>query len=83
MKKKIKEENQKDYFRILEKKYKLIIKNDIKSIKGKKELEKFVKIIAEFVSKVFLFYKDNRFLDNGINELDDKIKSLIYLELIS
>jgi len=81
--KKIKEENQKDYFRILEDKYKLIIKNEIKLIKGEKELEKPIKIIAEFVSKVFLFYKDNRFLDSEINALDDKIKSLIYIELIS
>ena len=51
--KRIKEENQKDYFRILEDKYKYIIKNDIKSIKGEKELEKSIKIIAEFVSKIF------------------------------
>ena len=81
--KRIKEENQKDYFRILEDKYKYIIKNDIKSIKEEKELEKSIKIIAEFVSKIFSFYKDNRFLDVEINSLDDKIKSLIYIELIT
>jgi hypothetical protein len=59
--KKIKEETQKDYFMILKDKYKLIVKNDIKSIKDNKELEKDIKIIVEFVSKVFLFYKYNRF----------------------
>ena len=80
---KIKEEKQKDYFWILENKYKLIVKNDIKSIKDDKELTKAIKIIAEFVSKVFLFYKDNSFLDTEINALDDKIKSLIYIELIT
>ena len=80
---KIKEEKQKDYFWILENKYKLIVKNDIKSIKDDKELTKAIKIIAEFVSKVFLFYKNNSFLDNEINALDDKIKSLIYIELIT
>ena len=37
---KTKEENQKDFFRILEDKYKLVIKNDIKSIKDNKELKK-------------------------------------------
>jgi len=35
---KIKEEKQNDYFRILEDKYKLLVKNDIKSIKDDKEL---------------------------------------------
>jgi len=81
--KEIKEEKQKDYFRILEDKYKLIIKKDIISMKGEKELEKLIKIIAEFVSKLFLFYNDNRFLDEEISSMDDKIKSLIYIELIT
>ena len=58
---KIKEEKQKDYFRILEDKYKLIVKNDIKSIEDDKQLTKAIKIIAEFVNKVFLFEKNNRF----------------------
>jgi hypothetical protein len=79
---KIKEEKQKDYFSILEDKYKLLVKNDIKSIKDDKELTKAIKIIVEFVSQVFLFKKDNRFLDKEINSLDDKIKSFIYIELI-
>ena len=79
---KIEVNKQKDYFRILEDKYKLIVKNEIKTIKDNKELNKAIQIIAEFVSKVFLFYKDNRFLEKEISALDDKIKSLIYLELI-
>ena len=29
-----------------------------------------------------MFYEDNRFLEKEINALDDKIKSLIYIELI-
>ena len=51
---KIKKENQKDYFRILEDKYKKVVKDDIKSIKDNKELEKDIKIIVEFVSKILL-----------------------------
>ena len=45
--------------------------------------KKNIKIIAGFVSKVILFYNDNRFLKKEINALDDKIKSLIYIELIT
>ena len=80
---KIKEEKQKDYFRILKEKYKLVVKVDIKSIKSDKELEKAIKIIAEFASKVFLFDKNTGFLKEEIKQLDDKIKSPIYIELIT
>ena len=80
---KIKEEKQKDYFRILKDKYKLVVKVDIKSIKGDNELEKEIKIIAEFVSKVFLFDKNTGFLKEEIKQLGDKIKSSIYIELIT
>ena len=78
----IKEEKQKDYFRILENKYKLI-KNDIKSLNDDNELKKSIKIIAEFVSKLFLFENNNRFLKDEISTLDEKIKSLVYIELIT
>ena len=54
---KIKEEKQKDYFRILEEKYKLVVKNEIKLINDNKKLENAIKIIAEFVSKVFCLIK--------------------------
>ena len=77
---KIKEEKQKDYFRILEEKYKLAVKNEIKLINDNKKLENAIKII---VSKVFLFNKDNRFLEKHIKPLDNKMKSLIYIELIT
>ena len=80
---KIKKEKQKDYYRILEEKYKLVVKNKIKSINDDKELENAIKIIAEFVSKVFLFNQNNKFLEKHINTLDNKIKSLIYIELIT
>jgi hypothetical protein len=53
----IKTEKQKDYFRILKEKYKINIKNDIKFIKGETELNVTVKILAEFISKIFLFEK--------------------------
>ena len=55
----IKTEKQKDYFRILKEKYKINIKNDIKFIKGETELNVRVKILAEFISKIFLFEKIN------------------------
>ena len=64
----------------------MIVKNDIKSIKNEKELENAIKIIAEFVAKVFEFYNDNNFLDKEIaknNFMDEKTKSLIFIELIT
>ena len=80
----LKEENVNDYFRILEDKYTYYIKNSIKSIKDEAKLSESIKIIAEFISKIFLFEKKtNRFLDNEISKLDENIKSLIYIELIS
>lgn len=78
----IKEDNRGDYFRILEDKYNFVIKNSIKSIKDE-ELNMAIKIIAEFVSKIFVFEKNNRFLNEQINILEENIKSLIYIELIS
>ena len=79
----INEEKQKYYFKILKEKYKIVIKNDIKLIKGEAELSNAIKIIAELVSKFFLFEKNNSFLDDEISILDDKIKSLVYIELIT
>ena len=77
------EEKQRDYFRILKEKYKNIIENDIKSIKGEAEMNNAIKIIAEFVSKLFLYEKNNSFINDKIKKIDDKIKSLIYIELIT
>ena len=46
-------------------------------------MNKAIKIIAEFVSKLFLYEKNNSFINDNINKLDDKIKLLIYIELIT
>ena len=80
---KIEEDKQKEYFRILEEKYKFVIKDNIKLIKSEIELNKGIKIIAEFISKIFLFENKNRFLDEEISLLENNIKSRIYLELIA
>ena len=79
----IEENSQGDYFRILEDKYNFIIKGSIKSIKDEEKLNKAIRIISEFVSKIFLFEKNNRFLNEQISLLEENIKSLIYIELIS
>ena len=79
----LKKEIQKNYIEILKDKYELIAEKDIKLIKEKDELYKVSKIIAEFVSKIFLFEKNNNFLDDKIEKLDDKIKNLIYSTLIN
>ena len=78
----LKKEIQKNYIEILKEKYKLIVM-DIKLIKEKDELYEVSKIIARFVSKVFLFEKNNNFLDDKIEKLDNEIKNLIYIELIN
>ena len=69
------------YYNLLKEKYELIIKNQIKSLEGE-ELNKAVKILSEFISKIFLEEDNNSFLDEKIGKLDDKIKSLIYSELM-
>ena len=79
----MKEEDKKDYFDLLKEKYNSVIKYNINSIKDDKELKNAIKILAEFVSKRFLFYGKNDFLENEIELLEDNIKSLIYLELIT
>jgi len=53
----MKEENQKDYFRILKEKYRSVIKNKISLIKDDKELKKGIKIIAESISKIVYLIK--------------------------
>ena len=45
-------------------------------------MDKAVKIVSEFVSKIFLDEKDTSFLEDKISKLEEKIKSLIYNELI-
>ena len=78
----IKDDKQKDYFRILKEKYKRVVKTEIQNVKDK-ELENSIKIIAEFVSKLFLFENNTSFLEEEISTLVENIKSLIYIELIT
>ena len=80
----IREDKQKkEYFRKLEEEYKFVIKDNIKLVKEDKELNKVIKIISEFISKIFLFENSTRFLEEEISSLENNIKSKIYLELIS
>ena len=75
-------EKKKEYFSLLKEKYELIIKNQIQTIKGEDELNKAVKILSEFISRIFLFEGNNSFLDEKIGKLDDNIRKLIYNELM-
>ena len=79
----LKEEKQKYYFIILKEKCELIIEKNIKLIKEEDELNKAIQVIAEFLSKLFLFEKNNNYLDDKIEKLDNEIKDLIYIELIN
>ena len=45
-------------------------------------MDKAVKIVSEFISKIFLNENDTSFLEEKINKLEEKIKLLIYNELI-
>ena len=79
----IKKEKQSLYFNILKKKYKNIFENEIKLIKNEYELNQAIKIIAEFIGQLFIYEKNNNFLIEEISKLDEKIKSLIYIELLT
>lgn len=79
----LKEEKQKYYFIILKEKCELIIEKNIKLMKEEDELNEAIQVIAEFVSKLFLFEKNNNYLDDKIEKLDNEIKDLIYIELIN
>ena len=70
-----------DYYNLLNEKYVFIIKDEIRYLEGE-ELNKAVKILSEFISRIFLDVGNNNFLDERIRQLDYKIKSLIYNELI-
>ena len=75
-------ENKKvDYYNLLKEKYEFIFKNQIQLLEGEK-LTKAIKILSEFISKIFLEEKNNDFLEEKISKLDDKIKPLIYNELM-
>ena len=70
------------YYNIFKNKYDSIIKNDIKIIKEEDQLKEAVKILSYFISRLFLFEGNNDFLDDKISKLDNRIRSLIYNELI-
>jgi len=78
----IEEESIKEYYCLLKNKYEACVKTEIESIKDKKELNQAVKILAEFVSKIYLFEKNIEFLEDRISQLNKDIKSLIYNELM-
>ena len=76
------EKKKKDYYDLLKEKYELIIIYQIKQLKEEDELNKAVKILSEFISRIFLEEGNNSFLDEKIGKLDDKIKLLIYNKLL-
>ena len=78
----IEKEKKENYYNILKEKYELIIKIQIGSIKEETELNKAVEILSNFISRIFIYEDNNDFLDEKISKLDDKIKSLIYNELM-
>ena len=57
---------------LLKEKYELIIKNKTKSLEGD-ELNKAVKILSKFISRIFLEEDNIIFLDENIAKLDDKL----------
>ena len=73
----------KEYYDLLKKKYEEdYIKKEIESIKEENELKKAIVILSKFVSEIYLFEKNCDFLDQKISNLDNRIKSLIYTELM-
>ena len=60
----------------------MIIKYEITSFKNEDKLIEAIKILCKFISMISLEEKNNYFLEEKISRLDDKIKLLIYHELI-
>ena len=79
----IPELNRKEYYNLLKDKYEECIKKEIESISSETELNKPIKILSKFVINLFLYEKNNNFLENRISKLENRIKSLIYNELIN
>jgi hypothetical protein len=67
-----------DFYNILKDKYDFVVKNEIQTLKEDK-LDNVVKIVSEFVSKIFLDEKDTSFLEDKISRLDNKIKKKKYI----
>ena len=70
----------KEFYDLLKNKYEEI-KKDLKSLKDKK-LNNAIKILSIFISKIYLYEKDCKFLNDRISKLDNNIKSSIYNELM-
>ena len=78
----IEDNTKKEYFRLLKNNYEEYVKTEIESIKDEKELNYAIKILAKFVSVVYLFEGNITFLEERISQLDENIKSLVYGELM-
>ena len=72
-----------EYFALLKEKYEHVIKRQIDSLTDK-ELTDAIKIIAKFVDLIYIHEKEKKgeFLKEKISQLDKKISSLIYNELM-
>ena len=71
-----------DYYKILKEKYEYIIKSEIESLEDEKKLNKAIDIISNFIRIIFADENNTYFLEDQIKKLNDKLKSLIYFELI-
>jgi len=71
-----------DYYKILKDKYEYIIKKELEFLKEGDELHKAIEIISNFICKLFADEKSIDFLEEQIKNLNDKLQSLIYFELI-
>ena len=72
-----------EYYELLKDVYERIIKYEIQSIQDENELSKAIRIISQFISKIFLYEKNCNFLEEKISKLCDKIKILIYFDLMA
>ena len=75
-------DNIKDYYDILKLKYEYVIKHEISVLKEEEKLAKAIEILCKFIIMVLLEEKNNNFLEEKISKLNDKIKILIYNEII-
>jgi len=74
--KRISKENIKDYYDLLKKKFDNI-KNKIRDNK-----DKDIKVLSKFIKQIFLYEKNCAFLNERIDKLNNKLKILIYNNLI-